>query len=170
LAGNPLPSIPDDDAQNAGELERLADAAAEVDLATAYYRQAQSLLIPPGAVWTDSALYDQRMEAFERIQQKLYELAGQGRLRRGAIPAPHISVWDFKPGLVIRIAQTFKDYDGQEILEGEVLHFLESSYFFYDGGHTLHFQEKTIRLAGTTDEPIIANDGNAWFQPLPTSA
>ena len=58
--------------------------------------------------------------------------------------------------------------DGQEICKGEVLHFLDSSYFFYEGGHTLRFQEKTIRLASIVpeEEPIIANAGNAWFQPL----
>jgi len=55
-------------------------------------------------------------------------------------------VWDFVPGLVVRVAQPFTDYDGQEILAGEVLHFVDDSYFFYEGGHTLRFAEKTIRL------------------------
>jgi hypothetical protein len=57
----------------------------------------------------------------------------------------------------------------QQIHAGEVLHLLERSYFPYDGGHTLRFAEKTIRLASLLDEheAIIANAGNAWFQPLP---
>jgi hypothetical protein len=79
------------------------------------------------------------------------------------------SIWQLLcPGLEIRVVQTFKDYDGQEVRAGEVLHFVESSYFFYDGGHTLRFAEKTIRLADVVEEhqSIIANTGNAWFQPL----
>ena len=66
------------------------------------------------------------------------------------------------------MVQTFQDYDGQEVLAGEVLHFVGSTYFFYDGGHTLRFVEKTIRLADVVAEhqPIIANTHNAWFLPL----
>jgi hypothetical protein len=189
-------SSPNDDLSEAERMERLGDAAAGVDeSATAYYRQAQCLLMPIGAVWTDREAYDRRMEAFERIQQKLYGLVERGISRGSATPAPapeppaadvhaptvsasavdspadaapELSVWNFRPGLVVRIGQTFVDFDGQEILAGEVLHFLDSSYFFYDGGHTLRFKEKTIRLASLLpeQEPIIANTGNAWFQPL----
>ena len=137
-------------------MERLGDAAAGLgESAAAYYRQAQRLLMPPGVVWTDRESYDRRMEAFERIQQKLYGLAGQRSSRGIATPAPtpeppradvdtpavsasvidspadaapDLSVWDFRPGLVVRIGQTFKDFDGQEIRAGEVLHFLERSW------------------------------------------
>jgi hypothetical protein len=79
-----------------------------------------------------------------------------------------LSVWDFAPGLVVCVVQSFSDYDGQKIEAGEVLHFLDDSYFFYEGGHTLRFAEKTIRLADIVDEhqPIIANAGNVWFRPL----
>lgn len=50
-----------------------------------------------------------------------------------------LSVWSFVPGLALalRAVQDFTDYDGQDIHAGEVLHFVEGSYFFYDGGHTL---------------------------------
>jgi hypothetical protein len=69
---------------------------------------------------------------------------------------------------VVRVCQSFGDYDGRQMQDGEVLHFLGSTYFPYDSGHTLLFAEKTIRLAGVVDEHevIIANAGNAWFQPL----
>jgi hypothetical protein len=79
----------------------------------------------------------------------------------------NLPVERFFRGLEVRVAQSFRDYDGQEIRAGEVLHFVEGRYFFYDGGHTLVFTEKTIRLADTVDEhqPIIANAGNRWFQP-----
>jgi hypothetical protein len=191
-------SGPGDDLDQAERLERLGDAAAGVDeSATTYYRQAQVLLLPPGARWTDRAAYERRMEAFERIQQKLYGLVERG-ISRGFVapePAPTLrppgtdlgapalpvstndspadasaalSVWNFPPGLVLRIGQAFVDYDGQQIHAGEILHFIDSSYFFYEGGHTLRFAEKTIRLASIVSEhePIIANAGNAWFEPL----
>src|SRR4051794_30106586 len=79
-----------------------------------------------------------------------------------------VSVRDFYPGLTVRVVQAFRDYDGQEIAAGEILRFIESSYFFYEGGYTLRFAEKTIRLAEIVDEhgPIIANTGNAWFEPV----
>ncbi len=177
-------------------MERLGDDAAGLgESAAAYYRRAQSLLMPPGAVYTGRETYEWRMEAFLRIQQKLYGLAGQGSTRGIATPEPtpepptadvdapavsvsaldspaqaalHLEVYKFPAGLVVRVLQTFRDYDGQEIRAGEVLHFNASSYFPYDAGHTLYFAEKTIRLSDNVDEhvPILANAGNAWFQPL----
>jgi hypothetical protein len=180
----------DDDLREAARLEQLADADAALGRPAAQpYLEAQRLLMPPGSVWRDREAYDRRMAAFSRIQEKLYTLDGNG-IRRDFAPAPakeepveaapiatppaapppsgDLQVWDFFPGLVVQVAQTFRDYDGQEILAGEVLHFLDKSYFSYDGGHTLLFAEKTIRLADVVDEhrPIIANEGNAWFRPV----
>jgi hypothetical protein len=175
-----------DDALNAAaQAERLGDAADIRESAAAHYREAQRLFMPVGAVWTDRVVYDRCMEAFERIQQKIYGLEAKSSVppapAEPTIPeseAPVVSsppaitreltVWDFSPGLVVRVCQDFTDYDGQVIHAGEVLHFLDSSYFPYESGHTLRFAEKTIRLAGIVDEhePIIANPGNAWFQPL----
>lgn len=176
----------DGDLQEAARLEQLGDvAASDRQQAIAYYRDAQRLLLPPGIVWTDREAYDRRMERFEQIQQKLYRLDNKvdqpnppdpmqspSEARSQAVPESKpdrsLSVWDFVPGLVVRVAQAFTDYDGQKILAGEVLHFVDDSYFFYEGGHTLRFAEKTIRLADIVDEhqPIIANAGNRWFQPL----
>jgi hypothetical protein len=170
----------DDDLREAARLERLGDAAASgCQEAIAYYRDAQRLLLPSGMVWTDRESYDRRMELFQQIQQKLYRLevtVDQGGPSVSPPPIPEalpsaaaeLSVWNFFPGLVVRVVQAFTDYDGQNILAGEVLHFVEDSYFFYEGGHTLRFAEKTIRLADIVDEhqPIIANAGNLWFQLL----
>jgi hypothetical protein len=176
----------DGDLQEAARLERLGDAAASgCQEAIGYYRDAQRLLLPSGMVWTDRESYDRRLELFEQIQQKLYRLDDKADQRGPSDPAPSspearivavpeskpdrsLSVWDFVPGLVVRVVQSFTDYDGQKILAGEVLHFVDDSYFFYEGGHTLRFAEKTIRLADIVDEhqPIIANAGNLWFQPL----
>ncbi|MEO7651992.1 MAG: hypothetical protein ABIZ80_16130 [Bryobacteraceae bacterium] len=84
-------------------------------------------------------------------------------------PLPHISVWDLFPGIVIRIVQDFEDFDRDKVHAGELLHLVEKSYFAYDGGHTLAFEEKVIRLAeidpGT--EPVIQNECNAYFEPAP---
>ncbi len=164
-------------------------AAAPGHPAAQHYREAQRLLLPAGTVWSDREAYDRRLAAFDRIQEKVYALDGQGTRRDFAIapvedhaaeatpaaiplvtPAGNaeLPVWDFFPGLMVQVAQSFRDYDGQEILAGEVLHFAGSSYFFYDGGHTLRFAEKTIRLADVVEEhqAILANKGNAWFQPV----
>jgi len=145
-----------DDLEDAWEAERLGDAAQATQAAAAHYREAQRLLLPVGMVWTSRESYDSRMQALERVQQKIYG-------------APHLTVWDFSPGLVVRVGRTFLDFDGQEIRAGAVLHFLEKSYFPYDGGHTLRFVEKTVHLAGISDEHerIIENAGNAWFQQIP---
>jgi hypothetical protein len=175
--------MPNEDLYRAERAERLGDAADTPQSAAASYREAQRLLLPVGVLWTDRDAYGTRMEAFERIQRKLYGLAGKSRPAppdappmqppQAPIPAPaaapHLSVWDFSPGLTVRIGRAFTDYDGHEVRTGEVLHLLERTYFPYESGHTLRFAEKTIRLAGIVDEhePIIENAGNAWFQPLP---
>jgi Domain of unknown function (DUF3601) len=172
------------DLEEAARLERLGDAAVSLrQPAVAYYREAQRLLLPSGMVWTDRESYDRRMELFQQIQEKLYRLDSIGEQRgpsdspppiREALPSAiaELSVWNFFPGLAVRVVQAFTDYDGQNILAGEVLHFVSDSYFFYEGGHTLRFAEKTIRLADIVDEhqPIIANAGNLWFQPLDGSS
>jgi hypothetical protein len=110
------------------------------------------------------------MQAFERIQQKLYALHDAMDAAPGVSRStlPKLSVWDFVPGLVVRVRQPFRDYDGQQIAAGEVLHLIDRSYFPYEGGHTLRFAEKTIRIADIVDEhaPIIENAGNAWFEPI----
>jgi hypothetical protein len=81
---------------------------------------------------------------------------------------PSLTVWDFTPGMIFRINRTFKDCYGQELQEGEVLHFLERDYLPYHGGHTLKFAEKTIYLSDNyeSDLPIIDNSGNEYFCPL----
>src|ERR1051325_10094506 len=105
--------MPDDDLLGAEQAERLGDAAVERQTAAAFYREAQRLLLPTGVLWTDRQSYDRRMEAFERIQQKLYTLGEGPRSTDG-----DLTVWQFSPGLVVRIGRTFVDYDGQEVRAG----------------------------------------------------
>ena len=76
----------------------------------------------------------------------------------------------FQKGLVVRVVQPFKDYDGEMVEAGEVLHFLDNNYFPYEGGVTLNFEEKTIRIAFDTGHgDIIENRDNSWFEPVKTA-
>ena len=182
-------NIDDDALQQAARLEQLGDEAAAQGMpAATYYLESQRLLLPAGIVWTDHEAYATHREAFDRLQEKLYSLDGSGRPRIAPAPAreapiveapiveapvppitaAELSVWNLQPGMHLQVMQTFQDYDGQEIQAGEILHFQSSTYFFYDGGHTLHFAEKTIRLADVVEEhhAIIANAHNAWFAPM----
>jgi hypothetical protein len=109
----------------------LGDAADVRRVAAGHYREAQRLLLPVDVVWTSREAYDRRMEAFERIQQKIYGLQGKGnypRLTDTPVPqtaishppasapvrspsaAPHLTVWDFSPGLAVRVCQSFTDF------------------------------------------------------------
>ena len=73
LQGSDCPSI---GAGEAAHAEQLGDAAEGRQAAEGYYREAQRLLLPVGVVWTCREEYDRRMEAFERIHQKIYGLDG----------------------------------------------------------------------------------------------
>jgi len=174
----------DDDFWQAEEEERQGDATGEREVAEAHYRHAQRILLPTGARWTDRAAYDLRQEALDRIQQKIYDLPSRAPAAPPETPVPapqapfaieppsapsrELSVGEFFPGLIVRVLQDFRDYDGQEIHAGEVLHYFDGSYFPYESGYTLMFAEKTVRLAGIVEEhePIIANAANAWFLPI----
>src|SRR5258708_1669108 len=82
---------------------------------------------------------------------------------------PHLGLWDLYPGLVVRVAQGFKDYDGQEIEAGKILHFRKLDHFFYDDGYTLTFAECVIRLSGNVpaNQPMVDNAANEFLDPVP---
>jgi len=64
-----------DEIGQARQMEEAGDAAvAEGEPARSLYAKAQALLMPVGRMWGDREEYDQRMEAFTRVQQKLYAL------------------------------------------------------------------------------------------------
>ena len=81
---------------------------------------------------------------------------------------PHLSLWDMFLGMTVRIGTTFRDYDGTEHKAGEVLHFLKREYFAKEGGFTLTFAEKDVRLSDLVPEngPMVENEGNAYFEPV----
>lgn len=71
-----------EDRAAAARLEQAGDAAAGAgEPAAAWYRQAQEMLMPAGARWTDRDEYEGRMAGFARLQDKLYELGPDGRAR-----------------------------------------------------------------------------------------
>src|SRR5262245_3030341 len=57
------------------------------DRAHEFYRHAQKLLLPVNKTWPDAVEYDLRMEAFQRIQKKLWALADGGAVKVG-VPGP----------------------------------------------------------------------------------
>lgn len=52
-----------------------------------------------------------------------------------------------KPGHRYRVLRDFTDFDSQPVPAGRLLTFASYSYFPYDGGYTLCFEEGVIRLA-----------------------
>jgi hypothetical protein len=83
---------------------------------------------------------------------------------------PHLSVWDMFPGLMVRVAKSFRDYDRDDIAAGELLRFRTLDHFAKEEGYTITFDQRTIRLCGLVeaDGPMIENSGNQFFEPVPT--
>ena len=42
---------------------------------------------------------------------------------------PAVTVWDFFPGIAVRVVKAFRDYDDQEITAGETLRLVSKSHF-----------------------------------------
>ena len=63
--------------RTAAALERQGDEAAAAGRpAEASYRKAQKVLLPVGMLWSDSAEYERRRAAFDRLQRKIWALHG----------------------------------------------------------------------------------------------
>ena len=82
-------------------------------------------------------------------------------------PVEQVRLSSLRPGRRYRVVQDFRDYDGQLLTAGTTLTFVSQDYFPYDGGRTLHFAERVVRLAEIVDanDEIIVNAGNAWVAP-----
>jgi hypothetical protein len=80
---------------------------------------------------------------------------------QGPPPAPPPPAGDpqspgaMKPGQRYRVLQTFTDFDSQVVEAGRELTFRSYSYFPYDGGYTLYFEEGVIRLAQIDSENMV---------------
>jgi hypothetical protein len=82
--------------------------------------------------------------------------------------AARLSVWEFRPGLVVRVGRSFTDRSNHTIEAGQILHFVKRDYVPYESGHTLTFKEMRIYLQDTdpSDYPVIENFENIYFQPI----
>lgn len=78
---------------------------------------------------------------------------------------PLQSLAELVAGAKYRVLATFVDFDGGEVLAGSELTFVSQSYFPYDGGYTLTFAERVVRLAeiDANSSQVIDAPGR-WFE------
>lgn len=83
---------------------------------------------------------------------------------------PHLRVRHFFPGLVVRVGRDFADAYGQAVGSSDLLKVLAVDSA--DDGFAVIFLERNIHLGTNVagHGEILENAGNAWFQPVPTSA
>lgn len=76
-------------------------------------------------------------------------------------------IGDLVPGARYRIRETFADFDGDELRAGTELTFVGRSYFPYDGGHTLTFAERVVRLAEIDpNSSRVLDDPGRWIERI----
>lgn len=85
---------------------------------------------------------------------------------QAAMPALHFSM--MRPGERYRIMNGFVDFDGQTLPEALELTFEDYHFFPYDGGYTVRFAERVVRLAEIRpgNDEILRNLGH-YFQRIP---
>jgi hypothetical protein len=77
-----------------------------------------------------------------------------------------INIRSLTPGAAIRIVKTFRDYYGDEFVEGRILHFTHRDYLPYHSGHTVHFREATIYLCDDDRTGAIVQNHNEEYFAL----
>jgi hypothetical protein len=79
---------------------------------------------------------------------------------------PHLPVRHFFPGLAVRVGRDFADAYGRAACSSDLLKVLdcESTNSFC----AVTFLDRNVRLSVADHGAIIGNEGNAWFQPVPT--
>jgi hypothetical protein len=76
------------DRRAAEALEREGDEAARSGGdAVNFYRRAQKILLPTGALWSDAEEYDWRQATFDRIQRKIWGLGAQPEAKAPVTPS-----------------------------------------------------------------------------------
>jgi hypothetical protein len=89
---------------------------------------------------------------------------------RGALA--QLTVHRLEKGRRYRIARDFRDAQGQAFTAGEELVFEERAYLPYHDGHTLRFAERSMWLAGASEEYarfgilVVPAEATAEEQPL----
>lgn len=66
---------------------------------------------------------------------------------------------DLQPGDRVEVIRTFRDFDGIEWAQGQVLEYEGYSYFPYDGGYAFRFVQGVLRLAHVGDERVLRDPG-----------
>jgi hypothetical protein len=174
-----LPDVPDDVVQS--QLETFEMLAGTVG--SYCWEPAARLLGQTAEGCVDQTRRDRILRVAEALaaraadtdgsQAPKTELEAPGETLPRATPAPAVvpefGVSEFFTGMTVRVARGFVDDDGRLATAGEVLHFRKGSYFHYDDGYTLTFQERVIRLSGNDpdERAVIQNSGNSYFEPLP---
>ena len=75
---------------------------------------------------------------------------------------------DLVAGDKIRVIKEFKDFDGKAIPVDSIWTFKEYSYFPYDGGYTLYFDEGTMRMAEISESDYyVFSHAHEYFVLLP---
>jgi hypothetical protein len=79
---------------------------------------------------------------------------------------PDLPVRFFFPGLVVRVARDFSDAYGRAVSSSDLLRVINS---FQSGSeYAIACMDRNIRVSDKQAE-IIANAGNSWFQPVPST-
>ena len=79
---------------------------------------------------------------------------------------PDLPVRFFFPGLVVRVARDFADAYGRTVDSADLIRLINC---VHEGGEfAVTCLDRNIRLSDSQAE-IVANAGNAWFQPVPTT-
>ena len=74
---------------------------------------------------------------------------------------------DLAEGQKIKVIKSFNDFDGKEIKVGSVWTFRSYTYFIYDGGYTVSFDEGVMRLAEIDHETdYVLSNFNEFFEVI----
>jgi hypothetical protein len=145
--------------------ERLARAALAVE---AGEPSGDSAAVPEGFHGITQAEWDARNlppppspEADEAASEPPHMQEEPARL-------PRLAVRHFFPGLLVRIGCDFADAYGRGCRSGQL--YRVQSCSGDDSGWSLAFLERTVRLGNAGEAQAIGNEGNAWFQPVPTAS
>lgn len=78
-----------------------------------------------------------------------------------------MDVYNLRRGMIIRITNPFRDYQGQEFHCGAILHFEERHFLPYHAGHTLIFKQGSMYLCDNDDTAaIVQNQGDQFWEVI----
>jgi hypothetical protein len=135
---------------------------------------------PDGLTWKQAAAA--QTVTMEQWQAMPHELPAENPpepddppeiMEREPPKLPRLRVRHFFPGLVFRVRQEIRDVRDRVVVPGQLLHLWRLELSDADGGETtLHLTERNLRLDASTPHyaAILENNGNKWFQPVPTAS